>query len=224
MRRLFLILFMLTLCCAALAQSGGSVEKPRGKSMEMPKSSRSGETMDAKMDASSSIPYNYKAYSDEKLEELNKAMKEREWNSEEGAWKRACEIDNRQAYEKYMATYPNGVHIYEANKNIINARIAETLEGAHNSLPNIKHTETDDESMTSTIVIDNNTGYTLTVYYSGASIKSVMIPVGGRSTFEVENGEYKIAATVPPEYIRPYAGKTDFVGGRYEIGFWVVSR
>ena len=78
--------------------------------------------------------------------------------------------------------------------------------------------------MTSEIVIDNNTDYALTVYYSGTSFKSILIPIGGKATFTVENGDYKIAASVPPAYIRPYAGKTEFVGGRYEIGFWVVQR
>lgn len=224
MKSLRIIFFLLLVSCAALAQTKGGVENPRGKYMGLPNSSTMGKMMDSKMDANANIPFNYKGYSDDQLEDLNKAMKEREWNSEESAWARACELDTRQAYEKYIGAYPNGIHTYEANRRLINSKITETLDNAHNALPNIKQTEYDDNSLTSTIVIENNTGYPLTVYYSGSDIKSIIIPVNGKSTFTVENGEYKLAATVPPAYIRPFAGKTEFCGGRYEMGFWVVSR
>jgi len=165
----------------------------------------------------------FKNYTDEDLDEFNRRMEEREWGSEDTAWNRACQVNSRQGYEKYVARFPYGAHIAEAEQRLIAAKIAETLSNAHNDLPDIIHVEIDDESVTSTILIHNNTAYPLSVYYSGSETKCTVISVSGSATLTVENGEYKIAASVPPQHIRPYAGKTVFAGGRYEIGFWVVG-
>jgi len=224
MKRILLVFLMLMICCALGAQSNKVIENPRGKSTSLSKNSSMEKMLDSKVNINETIPHNYRGYTDEKLEEFNKQMREKEWNSEDGAWKRACEIDTKYSYQRYKAMYPSGAHIAEANKRYVDANIAETLSKAHNSLPNIKHTETDDDSMTSIIVIDNNTDYPLTVFCSGLDVESVLIPVGGRKSLTLENGEYKLAASVPPAHIKPYAGVTQFVGGRYEMGFWVVSR
>lgn len=172
----------------------------------------------------SGVPSNYKSYTDNTLQDLERQMKEREWGSEDTAWNRACEINSSQAYERYMAIYPTGAHIADASRKLVDARVAETLNNAHNELPDIMRVEPDDDSPTSTILIKNNTGLTLTVYYSGSVSKSLVIPPDGMNFITLENGPYKLAATVPPAHIKPYAGKTELRGGRYEIGFWIVTR
>lgn len=223
-KRNILILLLCLLTCWPTAAQSYSPERPiillpgsgsagqSGKKpiLEMPKSEN----------ANSS---SYKAYTDESLDELNRKMEERDWGSEDTAWIRACEKNTRQSFERYMALYPNGAHIAEAEQKLIISKITETLNNTHNELPDIKHLEVDDESLTSTVYIQNNTIYPLTVYYSGFQTKGTVIPASGSATITVENGEYKIAASVPPHHIRPYAGKTSFSGGKYEIGFWVIS-
>lgn len=178
----------------------------------------------SKADAKSTLPSGYKGYSDEELEEYRQKMKEEEWRSEDTAWIRATEADNSYSYERYLAIFPYGAHASEASVRLVRAKVNETMANAHNDLPDIKHTATDDESTTSTIEIQNNTGYALTVYCSGLESRSVVIPPDKKATVTVTNGQYKLAASVPPSHIRPFAGQTTFAGGQYEIGFWVVQR
>lgn len=180
------------------------------------------EMISPKVDAKMEMPKNFKDYNDDKFNELDQSMKEREWTSEDTAWKRACEIDTKNSYERYISMYPHGAHIADASGRLIDKKVDETLANAHDKLPNIKHVEPDEFSPTSTLVIKNNTGYPLTVLCSGSDKKNVIIPVDGKREVTLYNGEYKIAASVPPAYIHPFAGQTEFYGGRYEVGFWVV--
>lgn len=171
-----------------------------------------------------SIPSGYKGYVDETLDEFNKNMREKDWGREDTAWLRACDIDNSKAYERYMAMYPYGVHVPEASEALVRTKVDETLANAHSNLPQIVRTEENDDSPETTLVIQNNTGLNLSVYCSGIDKKTVVIPPDGKGTITVVNGQYKLAASVPPSYIRPYAGQTTFQGGVYEVGFWVVTR
>ncbi|MDO5442248.1 MAG: hypothetical protein Q4G10_01115 [Bacteroidia bacterium] len=171
-----------------------------------------------------SVPSGYKNYTDRDLDEFNRNMKEQEWGREETAWLKACDLNNSKAYEKYLAMYPYGAHAPEASVRLIEVKVNETLASAHSSLPDIKRVEEDDDSPETTIIIENNTGLTLTVLCSGVDYRSVVILPDRKASVKVMNGEYKIAASVPPAYIKPFAGQTYFQGGVYEIGFWVVTR
>lgn len=224
MKRVSLVAAFLFMCVLTLAQPTG-LHYDRSRERRLGTSERNSmeRMLDSKVDASPSIPHSYKNYSGEGLDALDEQMKERDWASEDGAWARACESNTRQSYEKYAAMYPGGAHIAEANCRLIDAKVSEMLNNAHNSLPNIKRIESDDDSPTSTIVVKNNTGLPLTVYYSGMESKKSVIPPDGIETVTLENGPYKLGATVPPSHIRPYAGKTSFEGGCYEIGFWIVT-
>ena len=217
-RRIPFLLALLVICHAAGAQTAGFQERSRSRSGI---AGRSGTEimLDSKMATGTIGNPNFKNYSDESLGDFEKQMKEREWGSEDTAWERARKADTKQSYERYMAIYPNGAHISEASCRLIEANIAEALNNAHNELPNINHTVSDEASLTSTIVFENNTGMPLTIYYSGANIRSILISPGGKSTITVDNGDYKLAASVPPSHIKPYAGQTAFVGGRYEMGY-----
>lgn len=175
------------------------------------------------VEANPSIPHGYRDYNDDKFDQLEKEMKERQWQSEDTAWIRACELDSRQSYETYISRFPQGAHVSDANCRLIDKKVDETLANAHDKLPNVKLVEPDDNSPTTTLSIKNNTGYPLTVLCSGSDKKSVIIPVDGTRDISFTNGDYKIAASVPPAYIRPFAGVSSFYGGRYEIGFWVVT-
>lgn len=180
--------------------------------------------INSKADAKSTLPSGYKGYSDDELEAYRQKMKEEEWRSEDTAWVRATDMDTSSGYERYMAMYPYGAHASEASVRFVRSKVNETLADAHRDLPEIKRTVEDDESTTSIIEVTNNTSYTLTVYASGTDSRTVVIPVDGKATITVTNGQYKLAASVPPAHIRPFAGQTSFVGGKYEIGFWVVMR
>ena len=223
MKRITLILVLIVSVFSAFAQTDRPVMTPRGKTGlgALDPSGGYGGVIgasDPKMRDKSDN------YTDEGLEELNERMKEREWGSEDTAWGRACELNSKESYEKYMAMYPQGAHIGEATCRLIDAKVAQMLRDAHEELPNIERTEADDDSPKSTLHIKNNTGYPLTVYLSGDNSKKVVILPDGTVDVTVDNGLYKLGASVPPSHIRPYAGQTTLRGGRYEIGFWVVTR
>ena len=230
----FLLLTLLSFAAAGQVRGGGASVGGRSASkMELPggKLSVSGMglagaagTTGVVGAAGDPLPSGYKDYEDEGFEDFAREMKERGWGREDTAWQLACDANSKQSYERYMSMYPSGAHIAEASCRLVDAQVDEMLANAHNSLPNIIRTEPDDESLKSTVIIKNNTGYPLTVYYSGLQSRSVIIQPDGKATVTLDNGPYKLGASVPPSYIHPFAGKTSLEGGVYEIGFWVVTR
>jgi len=215
------ILGLTLLSLTAAAQSFTIPYSPERGSLGSSKSEREmmlGNTIDM-----NTIPMEYNKFNDEKFRQMDEEMKEKMWASEDTAWERACEIDTKEAYRRYMAIYPNGPHRGEAGQRFIDRQVNDIMNNAHEDLPGIEHLEEDDDSPTSTVNVVNHTEYVLTVYYSGIDSRSVLINPGGRAAITVTNGPYKIAASVPPAHIKPFAGKTQLSGGLYEIGFWVVS-
>ena len=184
-------------------------------------SSRSG-MLDVPRNSELSTP-SYGKFTDEHLKELEDDMNERSWGSEDTAWQRARTLDSEDSYKKFIAMYPYSAHRGEADKRIIDLRVDDALRNAHSDLPGITRTDADDESPTSSVTVVNHTEYALTVLFSGDESRSVVISPGRSAVVKVNNGSYKLAASVPPPHIRPFAGTTDLSGGGYEIGFWVVS-
>lgn len=222
LRLVSLVLGLIVFGSTALAQS--SLENPR-KRLGVHSAMTGLEKLDIPMTApNKSVPSGYKNYTDESLDEFNRDRKEQEWGREDTAWILASDLDSSKAYEKYLAMYPYGAHAPEASGRLIKAKVNETLANAHTNLPDIKRVEEDDDSPETTLIIENNTGLTLSVFCSGADNRSVIIPADRKASIKIINGEYKLAASVPPSYIKPFAGQTSFQGGVYEIGFWVVSR
>ena len=222
--RRFVALFLGLILFGSTVFAQSSIERPKHK-LGVHSSVSGLETLAVPKSApNNGVPSGYKGYVDESLDEFNKNMREKDWGSEDTAWRRACDLDNSKAYERYMAMYPYGAHVPEASECLIRTKVDETLANAHANLPEIIRTEANDDSAETTLVIKNNTGMTLTVFCSGIQKKSVQIPPDGKGAIKVINGQYKLAASVPPAYIRPYAGQTSFMGGVYEVGFWVVTR
>ena len=221
--RLFaLFLGLILVSSTVFAQS--SVENPR-KRLGVRSSVSGLETLSIPKSApNTAVPSGYKNYEDESLDEFNSEMKEKAWGSEDTAWQRACDLNNSKAYERYLAIYPYGAHAPEATEYLVRTKVDETLANAHTNLPEIKRTEEDDSSPETTLIIQNNTGLILTVYCSGIDNKQVVILPDKKGVIKFLNGQYKLAASVPPSHIRPYAGQTYFQGGTYEVGFWVVTQ
>jgi len=182
---------------------------------------RSDVIRDTKMGAMD-IPLEYGKEYDDRLKELDAQMEERKWDNEKSAWERACELNTRDAYQKYADRYPSGLHRGEAENKMVDFDIEKIFSGEFNDLPIMTQTEADTTKQVSVVEVENHTKYELTVLYRGSQNKRVQIPAGGRGSVTVENGYYQIAAFVPPKWIRPYAGRQELTGGRYETGYWVV--
>ncbi len=167
---------------------------------------------------------NYKAYEDEGVEDLAKALEDRDWGSESTAWERASSMNTKDSYQKYAVMYPYGAHAAEANKRLIDLKVNDMFSGNHDNFPKIERTSADDESPVSTITIYNHTEFFLTVMFSGDKSISTTIVPGGFETVTVRNGSYVVGASVPPARIRPFAGEASFRGGKYETGFYIGYR
>lgn len=161
---------------------------------------------------------------DARMKEIEKEFKDREWRSEESAWNRASEEDTKEAYEKYVAMYPNGEHRSEATARLIAMKVSDAFTSAHQTLPPINRIYVDDDSPVSTIIVNNSTGQPLTVMYSGVDCEGITIEPDGRGIVTVSNGYYNIAASVPSPSVKPFAGNEIFRGGRYEVTFYIVRR
>lgn len=213
---------MVLLCAGAVAQSTvplrqRSLETGSGKVSGSSKVGTVGNVMDMK-----SLPTDFKSYEDDRLKEVEKAMEERDWRSEDTAWKRASAINTKDSYERYIGMYPYGAHRADADARLIDIQVNDAFKKDHGNLPGMKYVAPDEDSPTSTIVIENDTGYPLTVMYSGTESKSITIAPGFRQSITVKNGSYRIAASVPAPNIRPFAGTENLTGGRYETGYVVV--
>lgn len=161
---------------------------------------------------------------DARMKEIEKEFQDRQWLNEETAWNEASKTNTKEAYEKYIAIYPNGAHRPEATAMLIQMRVADAFTSAHESLPPINHVYVDDDSPVSTIVVENATGMPLTVMYSGVDAKSIVIEPDGKGVVTVSNGFYNIAADVPSPSVTAFAGNEVFRGGRYEVTFYIVRR
>lgn len=167
-------------------------------------------------------PIEYKQDFDERTKELEDKMAERSWSSESTAWDRACELDTKNAYQRYVSIYPNGAHRPEATQRLIDIQVNDIFNSDHGGLPNMKWVFEDPESETSTIMIENDTGFPLTVMYSGDESRSIVISPGFRESITLPNGRYNIAASVPAVRVRPFAGTETLLGGDYEVCFVIA--
>lgn len=220
-----LLLLLFVSSFAAFAQS--NIPRDMPKEMYIGSSGKSGkEAILIIPKEDNSIPNSYRNFTDDNLDEFDRKMKERAWERDDTAWERATTINTVESYKRYTVQFPAGAHIAEAKCRLVDVSIDEMLHDAHNRLPDIECDEPDDNSPTSTLEIKNNTGLALTVYYSNgfSDRNSVLIYPDCTASITIENGDYKLAATVPPKHIHPYAGQTSFSGGHYKIAFYIVYR
>ena len=194
-------------------QGGGFSSGMRGD-----RNSMIGKTLDMP-----AVPDGYGKYSDSRMDEVDRRLQERQWENDETAWKLACELGTADAYRRYINTYPGGAHRAEANKILIDMEVDKVFNSKHGTLPGMQRVSDSDDAPSSTVVVENATDYPLTVMYSGPDSKSMQIGPGGRGTIVLANGHYRIAASVPAAHVRPYAGEQTFAGGRYEVGYCIVT-
>lgn len=219
-------LFIIILTCisfGAAAQTTLSVpgeQKRDGRPIGAVKSDRSGligVAPDMKLP-----PIEYGQEFDSKTKELEEKMAERSWGSESTAWNRACELNTAEAYQRYIAIYPNGAHRPDASQKLIDVQVTDIFNSDHGNLPKMKWVSEDEDSPSSIITVENGTSLPLTVMYSGEESRSIVISPGLKGTVTLPNGHYRIAASVPSGNVRPFAGGETFRGGSYEVCYVIV--
>lgn len=173
-------------------------------------------TIAAWEDYMSKVPASQHRDAQERIETLT-------WKSESSAWKKAQSINTISIYEKYLSHHPNGAHAATARKKIIDLKVDAIGAGDHGTLPSMDKVSWGSGS-SSTISVENDTQYTLTLMYSGKSqSKEIKISPNGKKTFTMPNGEYRIAATVNASNVRGFYGRETLTGGSYSASYYIST-
>jgi len=164
------------------------------------------------------VPSDYYKDSSEKIEELTSIA----WNTDSKAWQQASSANTVSAYDKYLSMYPYGKYAVEAEKRIVDMGIARTYSAEHGSLPQMDRTRSGNGPK-SIVRVSNNTSYTLTLLYSGADSKRLIISPQGSESLSLLNGSYKVAAFVSASNVRSFAGSEILQGGEYSVSYYISS-
>ena len=138
-------------------------------------------------------------------------------------WSWVKEQDKIPHYQRFIARNPTHPQRAWMEKRMIDLEVDAIAAGEHGELPKADAVGDATTAGPAAVEIDNGTGYELTVRYSGGESKRVVIPVGGKQSFQLPNGSYRVAASVNAARVRNYYGKEDFSGGRYTIRYFIKS-
>lgn len=148
----------------------------------------------------------------EKISSIKKA-------NQKQAYESAKRKNSSYAWESFLKDYPNHSDRNNIEKKIISLKVDEIM-GDRNTgqLPSFSQTNYS-YSSASSVTIENDTGYELTVRYSGPSVKMIVIPRGGSKTTSLSSGSYKIAASAGGLH---YAGREN-LSGSYSSTYYITT-
>ncbi len=139
--------------------------------------------------------------------------------NEQTAYDNAVSVNTPYVWTKFIEDYPDRYDIDEIKKKIIKAEIAEIRSSSNvSSLPSSYQTD-NGYSENSTVNITNNTGYLLTVRYSGPDVTSISIPAGGTRTVYLSSGTYQVGATAGSAS----CGGTESLHGSYTSSYTITT-
>jgi hypothetical protein len=139
-------------------------------------------------------------------------------------WSWVKEQDKVPHFQRFLARNPAHPQAGWIEKRIIDLEVDAIAAGEHGELPQAEALGGAALSGPASIEIANGTSYELTVRYSGGESKRVVIPIGGKKSFKLPNGSYRVAASVNAARVSNYYGKEDFSGGRYTVRYFIQSR
>lgn len=135
------------------------------------------------------------------------------------AYENAIRQNSSYAWRNFLETYPNRSDIDDIRKKIIQSEIAE-IQGSSNVTPIPSSYQTDyGYSENSNVTITNNTGYILTVRYSGPTITSISIPPNGVEIIHLRSGSYQVGATAGSAS----CGGTENLHGSYTSSYRITT-
>lgn len=142
--------------------------------------------------------------------ELGKLYDDLEWVKEQ---------DSLEHYRRFISSFPRHPSKEWIEKRIIDLEVAEIAAGEHGELPS-----TAPQSLGGTeveIEVKNDTGYPLTLRYSGPDSKMLVISVGESGKASLLPGKYQVAGSVAGSSARNYYGTETLEGGIYAWNFFI---
>lgn len=154
--------------------------------------------------------------------EYQRKEEKRKFGTESAAWQTAVSMQSELGYTKYLEYYPKGKHANEAEKRLIDLQVKNIFAGAHGQLPDMDKVGYG-YGATSKISVHNNTGYTLTLLYSGNDSKRLVLKPNQKGNISLKNGKYYIAASVNSSNVSSYGGVENLSGGQYSVQYYISS-
>jgi len=146
---------------------------------------------------------------------------------ENTAWSKAQSLNTIASYNTFLSNFPFSDLADSARKKVIDLEVANIFKGDYGYMPPMNKTSSNrfgtTKPTTNSIEIYNNTAYELTVWYSGADSKKIILPPRNRRSFTLPNGPYKVAASVKASNVTKYAGNERLDGGEYESEFYIQT-
>lgn len=158
-------------------------------------------------------PYSmYSPLAKEKLEVLD----DREWAN-------ALRQNNLKSLRNYLNKFPIGKNAARAEQRIVDLEVDGIFNKQHGELPPLTRSLAGNDAIT-TIEILNKTVFDLTVRYSGTDSKKAIIRPNQRVQIVLQNGRYRVAASVDTSSVQNYAGTETLNGGGYSVEYFIEYR
>ncbi len=170
-------------------------------------------------------PTSSRAYSArEAISRLEAAAEAAKRRRDTETWESAKRSRSISQVQRYLKSYPDGVYSDDAEELLVDLQVAKIMSGDHGVLPPAQRNSYNRSSSSMTAVdVENGTGYTLTVYYSGPTSRSLKLAPGASGSLSLQPGSYRVAASVSARNVRNYAGSDNLQGGSFEQKFYIQT-
>ena len=124
-------------------------------------------------------------------------------------------------YDRFITKFPNHPEIPLLRKRIIDLEVKKIAAGKYGKMPRAQAQKLG--GTIAKVTVENQTGYELTVRYSGPDSKKLIIPKGMTKSVSLYPGDYKVAASVNASNVTNYYGADSMRGGQYSSNFYIKS-
>lgn len=138
-------------------------------------------------------------------------------------WNSLGDSPSKRALQDFVRRNPDCLYTDSAKAKIVDIEIVELVGSHPGKLPPASKVRSVADRAYSVVNIWNNTSYKLTVSYWGAETFSVEFDPEEKSSIELANGGYKVAARVSAQHVSGYVGTDEFDGGDYEVQFYITD-
>jgi hypothetical protein len=142
-------------------------------------------------------------------------------NEMDEAYVSAVENKSSSQWKIFLENYPKHPKRNEIEKTIIILEVSEIFSGEYGEIPESQISGAINNSE-STIVIKNDTKYTLTLRYSGPDIIKISISPYKNQSIKLKSGVYKVAVSVNASDVRNFAGSEN-LHGEYSSNYYLST-
>ena len=138
---------------------------------------------------------------------------------EKDLYAEAQQANNAETWKDFIKLYPDHPKKNQINDIIIKLEVDEIFAGQYEEMPSANRTG-EANYVSSDVIINNDTQYTLTVRYSGPENRRIIIAPSSTEKVKLKSGNYRVTASVNSTQVTNYAG-TESLNGGYESNYYI---